>query len=225
MAERRGQNRNPDAEVFHDRMHNMRLVAEEFCKAFVAGMAPTAMLTRFFAPAPKITEHGPAFAKARLPFLATPFRGRRQAGMHGNGTRDTCDDYYDILSSILSFHPHPGTVPPKESFLVACTQDADGRWQGGVTIKLHASFSSIKTGRTWSEDFVYVLSEFDDETKIGHLEIWADPLSAWMAVGEWLGLFTSWCQRKLRARKTLFAVSPRQSVRIRGTSIPQRFFI
>lgn len=184
MAAAQGQTRDRNAEVVHDRMQKMRTVAEEFCNAFVAGMPPAAMLTRFFAPAPKITEHGPAFAKARLPFLATPFRGRRQGAADRTGNRDTCDDYYDILSSILAFHPHPHTVPPQENFLVACTQDAEGAWQGGVTIKLHASFSSIKTGRSWSESFVYVLSEFDDETKIGHLEIWADPLIAWMAVGE-----------------------------------------
>lgn len=184
MADAQGQSPDPDADLLKDRMQNMRTVAEDFCKAFVAGMAPTAMLTRFLASAPKITEHGPAFAKARLPFLATPFRGRRQGGGDRMGNRHTCDDYYDILSSILAFHPHPDTVPPKESFLVACTQGAHGEWQGGVTIKLHASFSSIKTGRSWSERFVYVLSEFDDEAKIGHLEIWADPLSAWMAVGE-----------------------------------------
>ena len=184
MAEHQEQSRKPDAAVLQDRIHNMRMVAEEFCTAFVAGMAPATMLTRFFASAPKITEHGPAFAKARLPFLATPFRGRRQGGASCTGNTDTCDDYYDILSSILAFHPHPDTVPPKESFLVACTQDANGEWQAGVTVKLHASFSSIKTGRSWSENFVYVLSGFDDEFKIGHLEIWADPLSAWMAVGE-----------------------------------------
>lgn len=186
MGDSDAQTPTAEAEDSSDRVHNMRSVAEEFCKAFAAGMAPTAILTRFFGPAPKITEHGPAFAKTRLPFLATTFRGRRQddGSRGGCGSRDTCDDYYDILTSMLSFHPHPDTVPPKESFLVACTRDAHGRWQGGVTIKLHASFSSIKTGRSWSEEFVYVLSEFDDETKIGHLEIWADPLSAWMAVGD-----------------------------------------
>ena len=184
MAEHQQQSRNPDAAVLQDRIQSMRMVVEEFCKAFVAGMAPATMLTRFFASAPKITEHGPAFAKARLPFLATPFRGRRRGDANPSGSGDSCDDYYDMLSSVLSFHPHPDTVPPTETFLVACTQDANGEWQGGVTVKLHASFSSIKTGRSWSEDFVYVLSEFDDEIKIGHLEIWADPLSAWMAVGE-----------------------------------------
>jgi hypothetical protein len=30
---------------------------------------------------------------------------------------------------------------------------------------------------------VHVLSEFDDNMKIGSQELWADPLSAWIAVG------------------------------------------
>lgn len=55
---------------------------------------------------------------------------------------------------------------------------------GSVTIKLHARFSSVKTGKSWDEDFVYVLSEFDDDMKIGSQELWADPLSAWVAVGD-----------------------------------------
>ena len=51
-----------------------------------------------------------------------------------------------------------------------------------VTIKLRARFASIKTGKSWEEHFVYVLSEFDEDYKIGSQELWADPLSAWMAV-------------------------------------------
>lgn len=184
MADIYSQGLNPDAEALQRRLENIRSVAAGFCKAFVAGMPPSAMLAQFFSSAPKITEHGPEFAKARLPFLATTFRGRREGDTGQKGSQDTCDDYYDLLTSTLSFHPDPDTVPPEESFLVACARDADGGWQCGVTIKLHASFSSIKTGRRWSESVVYVLSEFDEEAKIGHLEIWADPLSAWVAVGD-----------------------------------------
>ena len=54
--------------------------------------------------------------------------------------------------------------------------------QKTVTVKLHAKFASVKTGKSWEEDFVYVLSEFDDDYKIGKQELWADPLSAWVAV-------------------------------------------
>ena len=56
--------------------------------------------------------------------------------------------------------------------------------KGMVTVKLQADFKSIKTGKQWHEDFVYILSDFDDEGKIGSQELWADPLSAWVAVGE-----------------------------------------
>ena len=59
--------------------------------------------------------------------------------------------------------------------------DAEG---GTVTVKLRAKFASVKTGKDWEEDFVYVLSEFDEEGKIGSQELWADPLSAWVAVGD-----------------------------------------
>ena len=49
---------------------------------------------------------------------------------------------------------------------------------------MRAGFKSIKTGEGWEEEFVYVLSGFDDEGRIGRQELWADPLSAWVAVGE-----------------------------------------
>jgi hypothetical protein len=52
-----------------------------------------------------------------------------------------------------------------------------------VSVVAHARFESIKTGKSWEEDFIYRLSEFDEEGRIGHWEIWADPLSAWEAVG------------------------------------------
>ena len=48
----------------------------------------------------------------------------------------------------------------------------------------HAKFASVNTGRSWEEDFIYRLSGFDAQGKIGHWEIWADPLSAWQAVGD-----------------------------------------
>lgn len=66
-------------------------------------------------------------------------------------------------------------MPPVEEFLV----DAEN---GTVTIKLHARFASVKTGKDWEEDFVYILSQFDEDGKIGCQELWADPLSAWVAV-------------------------------------------
>ena len=51
----------------------------------------------------------------------------------------------------------------------------------------HARFTSVATGKGWEEDFIYRLSGFDDEGRIGHWEIWADALSAWEAVGRGVG--------------------------------------
>lgn len=165
------------------RDEGMRSTAEGFCEAFVAGMASSKMLDTYFTSNPKITEHGPSWAKTRLPFLGSTFSGRRRRDAGAANDANTCDDYYDLLNATLSFHPHAHTVPAKEEFLIASGTTNDGRWWGAVTIKLNAGFASVRTSKSWEEDFVYVLSEFDENLRIGHLELWADPLSAWLAVG------------------------------------------
>ena len=152
----------------------MRDTAFNFCNSFAAGLAGPECLDRYFTQKPKITEHGPRWATARLPFLAVTFEGRH--GQRGPKGR-TCDDYYDLLASTLTFHSRSLVLPERSQFAV--DPDADT-----VTVKLHARFASIKTGKDWEEDFVYVLSGFDESGKIGCQELWADPLSAWMAVGE-----------------------------------------
>lgn len=60
--------------------------------------------------------------------------------------------------------------------------DLEGR--GAVSVVAHAMFESVTTGKRWEEDFIYRLSGFDQEGKIGCWEIWADPLSAWEAMCE-----------------------------------------
>ncbi|KAK4691214.1 hypothetical protein P7C71_g5738, partial [Lecanoromycetidae sp. Uapishka_2] len=155
----------------------MRDTAEAFCKAFVSGLSPSETLDKFFTSNPKIFEHGPSWATERLPFLGVVFQGRRTERNSDASEHATCDDYYDLLTSTLSFHPNDDTIPSKEKFMVDPVV-------GSVTIKLHAKFASVKTGKSWEEDFVYVLSEFDENLKIGSQELWADPLSAWMAVGD-----------------------------------------
>ena len=78
-------------------------------------------------------------------------------------------------------------MPASERFVVDAEALGPGRETGGrgvVTVKMRARFESIKSGRGWEEEFVYVLSGFDDEGRIGRQELWADPLSAWVAVGE-----------------------------------------
>lgn len=155
----------------------LRSTAYAFCEAFVSGSSPTDTLDRYFTPNPQILEHGPTWATERLPFLATTFQGRRAKGASSEPKSKTCDDYYDLLTSTLSFHPCDDTLPSRQDFMV------DPKKQT-VTVKLHATFKSVKTGKSWHEDFVYVLSQFDEDFKIGRQELWADPLSAWVAVGD-----------------------------------------
>jgi len=52
-----------------------------------------------------------------------------------------------------------------------------------VTVVGKGKFESIETGRSWEEKFIYRFSGFDERGSIGHWEIWADPLSAWVAAG------------------------------------------
>lgn len=62
------------------------------------------------------------------------------------------------------------------------SSDDDGQPRGAVSVVGKASFASIKTGKQWDEQFIYRFSRFDKSGRIGHWEIWADPLSAWTAM-------------------------------------------
>ena len=156
------------------KIDRMRATAYDFCTGFASGVSGGECLNRYFSAHPKILEHGPAWATARLPFLGITFQGRRSQDGAYEGT---CDQYYGLLTSTLAVEPGSVVVPPIQHVAV----DAD---LGIVTVRLHARFSSIKTGKAWEEDFVYVLSDFDEGGKIGCQELWADPLSAYLAVGD-----------------------------------------
>ena len=143
------------------------------------------MLDDHFTPHnPKITEHGPSWAKERLPFLGKTFTGREE-----------CLQYFSLLSETLEFIPNEDTFPGEEGIIVddRAVIGSDGGkgkgWdgRGAVSVVGNATFKAVKTGQSWEERFIYRLSEFDEEGRIGHWEVWADPLSAWFAVGGELG--------------------------------------
>ncbi|KAL9122180.1 MAG: hypothetical protein Q9187_001261 [Circinaria calcarea] len=158
------------------RVSLLRTHAHAFCQAFLTSTPPRKILDDFFtsSPPPQITEHGPDWAVSRLPFLGVAFRGRDADGKTPPDT--TCDKYFERLGNTLSFHPDEDSFPPPEEFIVDATTDA-------VSVVAKAKFKSVKTGKSWDETFIYRLSKFDAEGRIGHWEIWADPLSAWEAVG------------------------------------------
>jgi len=78
----------------------------------------------------------------------------------------------DVLDMALPDDAFPG----KGGFIV----DVEA---GMVSVVGKGRFTSKKTGKGWDEQFIYRFSGFDGQGRIGHWEIWADPLSAWEAVG------------------------------------------
>ena len=160
----------------------LRGIAREFCDAFVTGtLPPNELLSQFFHASPQIIEHGPERAQKRLPFVGTLFKGRRS---EQNTSTGTCDDYFDHLGATLALHAHEGSLPAENGYVVDPDAVHGDQGTGVVFVKAHAKLSSVKTGRTWDEHFVFVLSGFDGAGKIGQLEIWADNLNAWSAVGD-----------------------------------------
>lgn len=139
--------------------------------------------TYFVSHGPRITEHGPQWATARLPFLGRQFAGTQQ-----------CEEYFTLLSETLTMDLDEGSFPAKTEFVVDATAgstavggDEDKLLAGAggvVSVVGRGKFASLRTGKAWQEQFIYRLSGFDEEGRIGHWEIWADPLSAWVAVGD-----------------------------------------
>ncbi|KAF2464100.1 uncharacterized protein BDR25DRAFT_307401 [Lindgomyces ingoldianus] len=150
----------------------LRNRTQNFCTALLSPPPPSQLLDAYFSATtpPHITEHGPTWASSRLPFLGKTFEGK-----------DGCINYFTVLAQTLDMHMHADTFPPADGFIV----DAEaGGGTGLVSVVGSAEFSSVKTGKRWHEQFIYRFSDFDAEGRFGHWEIWADPLSAWEAVGE-----------------------------------------
>ncbi|KAL6711922.1 hypothetical protein ACN47E_002965 [Coniothyrium glycines] len=152
--------------VLPTRSTTLRSTTHAFCRTLISPPPTSELLARYFGSNPKITEHGPEWARARLPFLAKTFEAK-----------EGCEEYFALMTSTLTMNLMDDSMPGKEGFIV----DAE---TGMVSVVGKGRFSSKKTGKDWDEQFIYRFSEFDNDGKIGHWEIWADPLSAWEAVGE-----------------------------------------
>lgn len=148
------------------RSTTLRSTTHAFCLALLGPPNPAALLSTYFTPDPKITEHGPEWSRSRLPFLGTTFSGR--AG---------CEEYFRLLGETLEMQLAADAFPGPEGFIV----DAEA---GMVSVVGKGRFVSRRTGKGWDEQFVYRFGGFDGEGRFAHWEIWADPLSAWEAVGE-----------------------------------------
>ncbi|KAF2627910.1 hypothetical protein BU25DRAFT_431214 [Macroventuria anomochaeta] len=148
------------------RSTTLRNITSEFCAALISPPPPSELLSQYFSKNPQITEHGPEWARSRLPFLAKTFTGK-----------DGCEEYFKLMTGTLEMSLSKDAFPHAKAFSV----DAEA---GVVSVVGKGHFSSKKTGKGWDEQFMHRFSNFDEQGKIGHWEIWADPLSAWDAVGE-----------------------------------------
>ena len=149
---------------------------QAFCAAFLnpTNNPPEEILDEHFTTNNlRILEHGPTWAQSKLPYIARPFRGRNE-GLW----------YFRLQSETVLFQPDKDTFSGSEGIVVdpdALIAGAVGRGVANVIGK--AKFKAVKTGQSWEARFVWRLSGFDEDGKIGLWEIWNDALSAWMAVG------------------------------------------
>ena len=139
----------------------LRTEAASFCQALVVRLTPQELLPRYFTLNPKITEHGPTWCRDRLPFLAETF-----SGISG---KDSCLSYFDALSQTLKMHMDETTFPDNNEYIVDPDAVVEGENGSGVVCVVgKARFESVKTGKSWREQFIYRLSGFDADGKIGH---------------------------------------------------------
>ena len=160
------------------RAHLLREQCHAFCQALISPPPPQEIIATYFTTSnPKIIEYGPAWCRDRLPFLHKTFEG-----VSGEGS---CQEYFEILSKVLKMHLPKDAFPRAGGFIVDAGVVVNGANSGGaVCVPGKGRFESVKTGKSYEETFMYRLSDFDLEGRIGCWEIWSDSLSAWEAVGE-----------------------------------------
>jgi hypothetical protein len=114
--------------------------------------------TFFVADSPKITEHGPSWARKKLPFLGQTFEGH-----------DGCMKYFESLDQTLRMDLPEDAFQPDAELCV----DADARVEGEaatgvVCVTGKGSFEFRATGWRWDEKFIYRLSGFDEDGRVTH---------------------------------------------------------
>jgi len=151
----------------------LRKYAHAFCMALRnSEFNAHDFVSTFFIPGEeaRITEHGPGWARKSLPFMGQSFTGR-----------DGCVQYFEALAQTLNMTLPADAFPPDEELVVDADAVVEGPHQGAVCVTGKGKFESKETGWSWNEKFIYKLSGFDDDGRVTHWEIWADPLSAWSA--------------------------------------------
>jgi hypothetical protein len=106
-------------------------------------------------------EYGPSPVTSSIPFLGKTFEGYQGI-----------EKYMSLLGELLEYEN-------MEFFDYTVAEEEEV-----VTVKGRANWTYVKTAKKWDETFIWRLSRFDEEGKIGGYEVWADPLSLWWATQE-----------------------------------------
>ncbi|GAA5966456.1 hypothetical protein JCM21900_003478 [Sporobolomyces salmonicolor] len=116
--------------------------------------------------APVCVEHGPAVAE--LPFLGKPFEGH-----------DAIARYYALITRVLKGY---GSAFEEKDLWLRIEEGAhtaSALWTG------EADWAVQETGKSWHEAVVWKFelrrSTAESEWKLARWEVWADPLSAYLA--------------------------------------------
>jgi hypothetical protein len=109
-----------------------------FCSALLSPPSPLDLLSRFFRPDnPRIVEHGPSWANARLPFLGKTFTGIEE-----------CISYSKILSEVLEMHLSSDAFPDIAGYIV----DSKANSGGMVGVVGKGRFVRKKKGKVFKEE-------------------------------------------------------------------------
>ncbi|KAF2674185.1 hypothetical protein BT63DRAFT_435337 [Microthyrium microscopicum] len=151
----------------------LRKCAHAFCMALRSSEfnAHTFVSTFFVEEGATIIEHGPNWARKKLPFLGQTFEGR-----------EGCVQYFERLGHTLRMKLSQEAFPPDDELCVdPDTKVAGLELKGMVCVTGKGHFEHRGSGWSWNETFIYRLCGFDEDGRIARWEIWADPLSAWEA--------------------------------------------
>jgi len=151
----------------------LRKCAHAFCMALQSSeFNAHSFVQTFFVPdGASIIEHGPGWARKKLPFLGQTFEGR-----------EGCVQYFERLGHTLRMNLPRDAFPPDEELCIDPDTRVPGLELTGVAcVTGKGRFEHRGSGWSWDEVFVYKLCGFDEDGRIARWEIWADPLSAWEA--------------------------------------------
>jgi hypothetical protein len=138
----------------------LRKCAHAFCMALQSSeFHPEHFIDTFMVPEnPRITEHGPAYGKKALPFLATDFTGS-----------EGCMQYFERLSLTLKMRLPDDAFPPDEELVVDPEAMIEGMTlTGAVCVVGKGTFENRESGWSWDEKFIYKLSGFDEDGRVAH---------------------------------------------------------